>query len=245
MKTLWLSAILFGLGTPLFAQDTEPRCSGTWYDSVSCSCKGDAADRCSCGVCTGGEECPCMARIRKGTGTIRGSLKNRYFRYRPGIVFVRDVPGRKFVLPPKNPVMDQEKMTFIPHVLPVLVGSTVDFPNHDPVRHNVYSTKKSVKIFNLGQYKPGINKSVVFDTLGEIRLLCKIHLEMNATILVCQNPYFAATDKMTATFEIRNVPAGTYKLGVNHEKVSGKDIDVTVTAGKVTEVEFVDFSRRR
>jgi len=91
-------------------------------------------------------------------------------------------------------LMDQKQLTFIPHILPVLVGAKIDFPNNDEVAHNVFSLSRTKK-FNLGSYKPGGSKTVVFDQPGVVDLRCDVHQEMNAYILVLKNPYFAVTDK--------------------------------------------------
>ena len=174
------------------------------------------------------------------TGTIKGKAKSPWFKRKVGVIFIQEVKGKKFAPPKKNPVMDQRNLVYVPHILPILVGSTVDFPNTDEVRHNVYSTKKSVKTFNLGTYDSSVVKNVTFDKVGVVSLLCNVHAEMNAHIVICQNPYFSMTNKKDGTFEIKNVPPGTYKLGIFHEKVrlKGDGPEVTVVAGKTAEVEL-------
>jgi len=139
--------------------------------------------------------------------------------------------------------MSQKNLVFKPHILPVLLGTTVDFTNDDTVVHNVFAPPGSAKQFNLGTYGVGVTKKVTFDAPGEVPLLCNVHAEMLAYILVLQNPYYDLTDK-AGNFEIRGVPPGTYKLKVWHEKLQGADQQVTVEAGKTAAVEFGGLKKR-
>ena len=107
-------------------------------------------------------------------------------------------------------------LTFVPHVLPVLVGTKVAFPNSDDIRHNVFSPTPSSK-FNLGTYPKLTTKYYVFDKPGTVTLLCNVHAEMSAYVIVTETPYFAVTDK-AGNFTLKNVPAGNYVLKVWHEK---------------------------
>jgi plastocyanin len=174
-------------------------------------------------------------------GSIEGKVENGLLRSNPAVVYVADAPGD--FPPPKEPaVMDQEKLTFIPKVLPILVGSTVNCPNNDKVQHNIFSPPKSAKQFNLGLYPPGASKDLVFEKPGVVPLLCNVHAEMSGFIVVLPNPYFAATDK-EGTFKIEDVPAGKYKLTFWHEKLRPKTVDVTVTAGKTSKASFSGLSR--
>ncbi len=218
---------------------------------------------CACEGCSHGSECECVAALQKGTGTIQGSVKSRRVRRTPAIVYIdhadryvcKDHPqvasatagkcgecGAKFIqglyaLPPENPRIEQHNLVFVPHVLPVLVGSTVDFPNTDTVNHNVFAPPKCAKQFNLGTYAKGVVKHVTFDNVGDVPLLCNVHAEMSAYVLVLENPYFATTDKR-GEFVIKNVPAGKYRLKLWHEKIKSKTLEVTVEAGKVAEAAF-------
>ncbi len=223
--------------------DDELRCPAIWYGSTACGCEADAC-RCACPGCTGGADCPCLGVLRTGTGTVSGAVKSPWFKRVEGAIFVRDIPDRKFALPRTNPVMDQKNLVYTPHVLPVLVGSSVDFLNSDEVRHNVYSTKDSAKVFNLGTYEAGVVKRTLLDRVGVVSLLCNVHAEMSAHVVVCQNPYFATVDKQAGTFTIRHVPAGTHRLAVFHEKVRAEDVEVTVREGKTVRVEFARFERK-
>jgi plastocyanin len=131
------------------------------------------------------------------------------------VVFIEEIPNKTFAPPQKPLVMDQRDYKFIPRVLPVLVGSTVEFPNSDPDTHNAYSAADCCK-FDLGHYPQGESRSVRFEKVGIAEILCNIHPQMGAYVLVLQNPFYCVTDTSGA-FEIRDVPEGQYTLVVWHE----------------------------
>jgi plastocyanin len=106
--------------------------------------------------------------------------------------------------------MDQRNETFSPHVLAIVAGTTVDFPNNDQTYHNVFSLSKP-KPFDLGRYAAGRSKSVRFDTPGIVRVFCDIHAHMSAHILVFAHRYFAVTDG-DGRYRLDMVPAGTYTM---------------------------------
>ena len=105
-------------------------------------------------------------------------------------------------------VLDQRNLTFIPHVLVVRVGTTVDFPNNDRVFHNVFSFRDG-KRFDLGMYPVGTMRRVLFDQPGLSRIFCNIHPNMAAYVLTVDSPYFARADE-TGAFTIAGVPPGAY-----------------------------------
>ena len=119
-------------------------------------------------------------------------------------------------LPATRVVMRQEHETFIPHVLAVTKGSTVEFPNADPFFHNVFSLHDGVR-FDLGLYEHGNSKIVRFSKPGASFIFCNIHPEMSAVIMVMNSPYYAATDAKGA-FSIADVPSGEYQLPIWHER---------------------------
>jgi len=147
---------------------------------------------------------------------------------RDAVVYLEGVPGQ-FPAPKEAPEIDQAKMTFVPHVLPVLVGTSVKFLNSDSVLHNVYTPSKAGDRFNLGSWPKGQTKSYTFSKPGEVRLLCNVHPEMEAWVIVLANPYFAKTGP-DGSYNIPNVPAGKYTLKVWHEKAKFADLEVTVPA---------------
>ena len=141
-----------------------------------------------------------------------------------------------YALPPKSPMLDQKGLQFHPQVLPVLVGTTVDFPNRDNLFHNVFSYSQT-KEFDLGRYPQNDSRSVTFDRVGTVRVYCDIHSQMNATILVLPHPYFATPDDDGA-YVIPDVPEGRYKIVLWY----GRDVlerrAVTIKAGESMEVNF-------
>ena len=116
--------------------------------------------------------------------------------------------------------MDQREIKFIPRVLPVLAGTTVSFPNNDETWHNVFS-KSEAKPFDLGLYPAGETRSVTFDKAGVARILCNVHPNMEAFIVVKSHPYFAAPDKR-GNYRINAVPLGQYRLEVWHPDLGTK-----------------------
>ena len=133
-------------------------------------------------------------------------------------------------------VMDQRNETFVPHVLAVTVGTTVDFPNSDKFYHNVFSLSKT-KPFDLGRYATGSSKSVRFDRPGIIRVFCDIHSHMNAFILVFSHPFFALTDA-DGRYRIDNVPPGTYGIIAWNEGTASESKPVSVPDGGLAELDF-------
>lgn len=105
---------------------------------------------------------------------------------------------------------------FEPHVLVVVVGSRVEFPNLDPFFHNVFSLFEG-KRFDLGLYEAGTTRTLTFDRAGVCYLFCNIHPEMSAMIVVLATPYYTVSNR-AGEFAISNVPAGKYRLEVWHER---------------------------
>ena len=121
--------------------------------------------------------------------------------------------------------------------MPVMVGTKVEWPNHDEVFHNVFSVSEA-KEFDLGLYKDPTIKDVTFDKPGRVDVFCSIHSQMNCVILVLKNPFFAATDNK-GQFRIQNVPAGTYKVKAWHERLPGQTKEITVPAEGEVRVDFI------
>jgi plastocyanin len=174
-------------------------------------------------------------------GDIKGAVKVKGLRTPENIlVYLSKAPPATEDLSKAKFLMDQRNLEFIPHVLPILVGATVDFPNNDKVDHNVFSMSRTQK-FNLGSYTAGEIKSVVFDKPGIVELRCDVHAEMAAYILVMNNPYFAVTNKQ-GLFEIpdssylkqsglsviKNLASGKYLVKTWHEKLKTQKKAVVV-----------------
>ena len=132
---------------------------------------------------------------------------------------------------PAPPMMhasvDQRNKMFLPHVLVVTRGTTVRFPNDDTIFHNVFAYFQAKK-FDLGMYPRGATKSITFDKTGLVVMLCNVHSDMSAYIMVVDTPYYAVTDAQ-GRFHMPNVPPGMYTLHAWHE--SGAVLTQTVTVG--------------
>ena len=134
--------------------------------------------------------------------------------------------------------MDQRNESFVPHVLAIVAGTTVDFPNSDRIYHNVFSLSRT-KSFDLGRYATGKSKSVRFEKPGIVRLFCDIHSHMSAFILVFAHRYFAVTDD-EGRYRIDNVPPGTYTVAAWNEATPLELRRVTVPeSGGDVEQHFV------
>jgi plastocyanin len=151
------------------------------------------------------------------------------------VLYIESIKG-DFTAPSTHPVLDQRDMVFRPLVLPVVVGTTVDFPNSDPLFHNVFSLSQP-KEFDLGRYPKGQKKSVTFDKQGVVSVYCEIHSYMFATILVLQNPYFAVPDE-EGNFILTNIPAGTYQLSFWYGRKKSQTKTVTVESNLATTINF-------
>ena len=173
-------------------------------------------------------------------GEIKGKVTAQGMRSSENIaVYVDTIPGKTFAPPSKRAVEDQKHMTFVPHVLVVLKGTTVQFLNSDPVGHNVYwpSVSGNKKLaHNMGTWPQGQEKSFTFNDLGVASLLCNVHPEMSGYVVVVSTPYFAVTNK-EGEFEIKDVPDGSYTLKTWSEEAKPATQSVTV-AGESTTVNL-------
>jgi len=153
------------------------------------------------------------------------------------VVYLESAPRGAFdVQEGGRAVMDQRNETFVPHLLAITTGTTVEFPNSDKFYHNVFSLSKP-KRFDLGRYAAGESKRVVFDKPGIVRVFCEIHSHMNAYILVFSHPYFAVSDD-EGRYHIDNVPPGTYNVIAWHEGDAAEPRPATVPDGGAAELDF-------
>ena len=149
------------------------------------------------------------------------------------VIYVEAIAGKTFPAPTTHPVMDQKGLMFSPHIMAVQQGTTIDFLNSDTVQHNVFWTaigtdKKAGK--NLGTWPKGEKRSFTFDKSGVVPLLCNVHPEMAAYIVVSPTPYFAQTDD-SGNYKIKDVPDGPYTVTVWHEGAKNQSKPVTVAGG--------------
>lgn len=136
---------------------------------------------------------------------------------------------------PNRARMVQKDKTFTPHVLAAQVGTTVEFPNLDPIFHNAFSNYDG-QLFDVGLYPPGSSRGVHFTREGVVRIFCNIHSTMSAVIVVLRTPYFTTTAR-NGGFEIGNVGPGDYLLRVFHERATDatlKTLERRITVGNET-----------
>jgi plastocyanin len=148
------------------------------------------------------------------------------------VVYVDTVAGKTFPAPAEHPVIDQKGLLFQPHLNVVLVGTTVDFLNSDKVAHNVFwpslmQNGKKLPGKNLGTWPTGEKRSFKFEQTGVASLLCNVHPEMAAYIVVVPTPYHTVTDK-SGNYKIDNVPDGAYSVVAWHEGAKNSTKAVTV-----------------
>lgn len=170
---------------------------------------------------------------RVGTPRPRGRPDRRR-----SVVYLETAPQGAFEEPPVSRArLDQREETFVPYVLPVAVGTTVEFPNNDPFYHNVFSLSKTRR-FDLGRYPQGTTKSIRFDRPGVVRVFCEIHSHMSAFILVFAHRHFAATDE-DGGYRLDDVPPGDYDVVVWTDGQERRSRPVTVRPGETVELDFV------
>ena len=153
------------------------------------------------------------------------------------VVYVDAIPGKTFPAPTAHEKINQLNLVFAPHVLPVLVGTTVDFLNSDTVQHNVFSPDACAEKFNLGTWPKGQIRSYTFKKDCVATLLCKVHAEMEAFVVAVPTPYHAVT-QADGTFKIADVPDGSYTVKVWHPKLKGASKPVTVSGATETSFEI-------
>jgi plastocyanin len=149
---------------------------------------------------------------------------------RRSVVYLENPPAGADVPARERASMDQRDEAFVPHVLAVRTGTTVDFPNSDRTYHNVFSLSKP-RPFDLGRYAAGRSKAVRFDKPGIVRVFCDIHSHMSAFILVFNHPFFAVTDE-PGHYLIDGVPPGTYTLTAWHEALAPQSRRVVLPEGR-------------
>jgi plastocyanin len=174
------------------------------------------------------------------SGAIKGKVTARGVRDNANaVVYIEKLPDKTFDAPKKHAQIDQKNLKFQPHVLPVLAGTTVDFLNSDDVLHNVFSPEKCTENFNLGSWPKGQTRSYTFKEAGcQPVILCNVHPEMAAYVVVLSTPYYAVSEK-DGGYEIKDVPVGKYTLKIWHEKLKGESQEVTVSASGDVKADFL------
>jgi hypothetical protein len=143
------------------------------------------------------------------------------------LVWLEPVGGRlPKVIPGKFQMVTRGKMV-MPHVLAIPLGSTVDFPNDDPISHNLFSLSSN-NAFDLGLYRRGSGKSMKFDTPGLVNVYCNVHPNMSAVIHVMATPYYGFTDPK-GNYVIGSVPPGRYRLIAWNEQGGQTESPIEIT----------------
>ena len=170
-------------------------------------------------------------------GAIEGTVKTGGVAVANAVVYIQHAEGSFAAAGPAK--MDQRSMKFAPSVLPILTGTTVKFLNSDPTQHNVFSP--DYEKYNLGTWPQGQTKDQLFAKCAKAPCayvqLCRIHPEMEAYVVVLQNPYFAVTNS-DGHYRIDNVPPGAHSLGVWAAKGKAPVKPVTVDAAKPAQIDF-------
>jgi hypothetical protein len=131
----------------------------------------------------------------------------------------------------------QVNESFTPRVVAVTVGSEVEFPNDDPIYHNVFSLSRA-KNFNLGRYPRGDTRRVRFDKPGIVKVFCEIHSHMSATVMVLDHPWFAVPDER-GRFDLPPVPTGEQSITAWHERLGDTTVRVRIESGQTATADFV------
>ena len=153
------------------------------------------------------------------------------------VVYLESATAAGIAQPSSGPVvMRQEGVTFEPHVLAVRKGTTVQFPNSDPIFHNVFSLSRASS-FDLGRYPQGTSKSVTFDTAGIVKVFCHIHSDMSAVIVVLDNGHFVHPDA-SGRFRLDGIPPGEYRAVGWHERARPVRRPVRIEPGQATRLDL-------
>ena len=181
-----------------------------------------------------------VAEPRPDPGNLGMTSPHEPIDRRRSVVYLETAPRAAFeVSEERRASMNQRNEQFVPHVLAIVAGTWVDFPNGDPTYHNVFSLSKT-QAFNLGRYPAGHFKSVRFERPGIVRVFCEIHSHMSAFILVFAHRYFAVTDD-EGRYRLEAVPPGTYTVVAWNETVHGDPPRRSITipeAGGDVDVDF-------
>jgi len=151
------------------------------------------------------------------------------------VVYLKDA-AFDGVLPPMRAQIRQTNEAFAPRVVVITRGSTIVFPNSDPIFHNVFSLSPAAT-FDLGRFPQGASRSRAFDRPGLVKVYCHLHSHMSATILVLDHPYFTVPD-LDGTFTLTGLPEGRHTLAAWHERVGEHRATVHIEAGRTTSADF-------
>ena len=151
------------------------------------------------------------------------------------VVYVKDAP--RTPAPAMRAEIRQRNENFVPRVVAITVGSIVDFPNDDPIYHNVFSLSRT-KTFDLGRFPKGKSRGERFDKPGVVKVFCQIHSHMSATVLVFDHPWFAIPDEQ-GNFDLSGVPPGMRQITAWHERLGDTTLPLRVEPGRPAMIDFV------
>jgi plastocyanin len=179
--------------------------------------------------------------IVKGTITIGGKPAN------DAVVSIEDLSKDQIKsavahIKPAKKIIDQRNLKFIPTVVAIMAGETVDFPNNDKTWHNVYS-KGGANDFDLGLYASGKTRSKKFDKAGVSRILCNAHPNMEAFVVVKDHPFFSTTDSR-GNYEIKNVPLGKVRVEIWHPNFDVRSDNIEIVRDGQVFALNVDLKKR-
>ena len=151
------------------------------------------------------------------------------------VIYLRN--ARPQGVTPMRMAIRQRNEAFTPRVVAVTLGSEVEFPNDDPIYHNVFSLSRA-RTFNLGRYPRGDTRHVRFDRPGVVKVYCEIHSHMSATVMVFDHPWFAVPDA-GGRFELPAVPPGDRQITAWHERLGDTTVNLRVDSGRAAQADFI------
>lgn len=179
----------------------------------------------------GSRPAPLLAAVRGRVELLNAKAKARDGRADAGgvVVWLAGEGGARPVRARRT--LTQREKRFAPHVMAVGLGTEVDFPNEDPFFHNVFSVYNG-KRFDLGLYASGETRPVLFNRPGVSFIFCNIHPQMSAVVVTLETPYFAVSGP-DGGFAIADVPEGSYRLGIWHERSDPEQLSAQSRAVRV------------
>ncbi len=232
-QTFFLTGIVFfalgGFGSGLWGQENPSNGTGTIEGTLQVTAPARAEETDS----TGNDYNPfgSSAYSWASSHKVHAALPEEI------VVYLEAVKGY-WKPPQEHAKLDQKYTQFTHRVLPILAGTIVDFTNHDPIYHNVFSNSKK-NAFDLGKRKKGETASANLNHPEiPVKVFCEIHDKMRSNILVLQNPFFTVVTP-GGTFKLESVPCGTYTLVAWHDFWQPVRKLITVTKNGTVEADIV------